>query len=110
RRSSDLSAACLADAGHQVWGVDLNPDKVRMVNSGRSPIVEPGLDAMLGKVVKSGGLQATTSCEEAINNSDIAFLCVGTPGNEHGQLQLDAMQRVCEEIGLALSEIGRAHV
>lgn len=98
-----VSAACLADAGHQVWGVDLNPDKVRMVNSGRSPIVEPGLDAMLGKVVKSGRLQATTSCEEAINNSDIAFLCVGTPGNEHGQLQLDAMQRVCEEIGLALS-------
>jgi len=97
-----VSAACLGDAGHQVWGVDLNLDKVRMVNDGKSPIVEPGLEALLGKVARSGRLHATTSCEEAINNSDIAFLCVGTPGNEYGQLQLDAMRRVCEEIGLAL--------
>src|SRR5690606_36482683 len=102
-----VSAACLGDAGHQVWGVDLNADKVRMVNEGKSPLVEPGLDALLSKVARSGRLRATTSCEEAVANSDLAFLCVGTPGDEHGQLQLDAMRRVCEEIGQALKGSGR---
>src|SRR5690606_22614982 len=64
-----VSAACLGEAGHQVWGVDLSTDKVRMVNEGKSPIVEPGLDSLLNKVVRSGRLRATDSCDEAITNS-----------------------------------------
>ena len=97
-----VSAACFADAGYEVIGVDLNEDKVGMINDGKSPIVEPGLEELLGRVVDAGRLRATTSCEEAVSNSDLAFICVGTPGNEHGELQLDALERVSTQIGQAL--------
>lgn len=97
-----VSAACLADAGYDVIGVELSEDKVNMINEGRSPIIEPGLEELLGKVVASGNLRATTSCQEAVDNTDIAFICVGTPGDEHGQLRLDALRRVSQQIGEAL--------
>ncbi len=98
-----VSAACLAWAGYRVTGVDINDDKVQMINDeGRSPIVEPGLDKLIGDMVSSGKLRATSCCQEAIDNSDVAFICVGTPGDRHGQLQLDALARVSREIGEAL--------
>ena len=98
-----VSAACLAKAGHKVIGVDINGEKVGMVAEGRSPIVEPGLDELLSKAVESGNLRATTSCEEAVINSDMAFICVGTPGDENGKLHLNALQYVCREIGQVLN-------
>src|SRR5690606_15982204 len=64
-----VSAACFADAGFDVIGVELNEDKVDMINAGRSPIVEPGLEDLLKKVVSAGKLRATTSCEEAVQAS-----------------------------------------
>ncbi len=97
-----VSAACFADAGHTVIGIDPNQEKVRMVNSGWSPIVEPGLNTLLAEVVERGNLSATGSCEEAVQASDVAFICVGTPGNEHGQLQLDALRQVSRQIGEVL--------
>ncbi len=97
-----ISAVCLADAGYDVIGVELNEDKVKLMNEGKSPIVEPGLDERLERVVREGKLRATSSCAEAVNNSDLAFICVGTPGNEHGELQLDALRHVSREIGQAL--------
>lgn len=97
-----VSAACFAAAGYEVIGIDLSADKVAMINRGTSPIVEPGLDEMLQAVVTAGKLRATSSCQEAIDSSDMAFVCVGTPGDSHGQLQLDALRRVCQEIGAAL--------
>ena len=97
-----VSAACLASAGYDVIGVELNEEKVNMINEGRSPIIEPGLEDLLSKVVGEGKLRATTSCEEAVQNSDVAFICVGTPGDEHGKLQLGALERVSQEIGSAL--------
>ncbi|MES2603716.1 MAG: nucleotide sugar dehydrogenase [Pseudomonadota bacterium] len=97
-----VSAACFASSGYEVIGVDLNADKVKMINQGMSPIVEPGLDEMLQAVVAAGKLRATDSCQQAIDESDLVFVCVGTPGDQHGQLQLDALKRVCQEIGAAL--------
>lgn len=97
-----VSAACLAKLGHSVVGVEVNAEKVNMINTGVSPVIEPGLEALLKEVVDSGHLRATTSCEEAVRHSDIAFICVGTPGDEHGQLQLDALTRVCRQIGEAI--------
>jgi len=99
-----VSAACFAKAGYRVIGVDPNEEKVRLINEGKSPIVEPGLGAVLASVVKSGQLTATTSCDEAVAESDLAFICVGTPGNEHGQLQYTALNRVAEDIGNALQK------
>ena len=95
-----VSAACLARAGHDVIGVDLSADKVEAVNRGASPIVEPGLDALLAQVA-GRSLRATHSAEEAIAGSDLALICVGTPGGLDGELDVSALQRVAEEIGRA---------
>ncbi len=102
-----VSAACFAAAGHEVIGVELNKDKVAMINQGTSPIVEPGLDELLATVVNEGRLRATSSCSEAVRDSYLALVCVGTPGDEHGQLRFDALQRVCFEIGQALRGAAR---
>jgi len=100
-----VSAACLARAGHEVIGVDINPEKVRLINDeAQSPIIEPGLGELIEETVGAGRLRATTSCDEAIAPSDLAFICVGTPGDVNGQLDLDALRRVCLDIGTALRD------
>ncbi|MEX2335133.1 MAG: nucleotide sugar dehydrogenase, partial [Pseudohongiella sp.] len=93
--------------GFNVIGVDINEEKVMLLNAGKSPIVEPGLDELLAKLTKTGQIRATVSCEEAILESDLAFICVGTPGNEFGELQLGALRHVSEEIGAALQSESR---
>ena len=101
-----VTGACFARLGHEVLGVDINKDKVAMVNAAASPIVEPGLGELLVEVVGKGRFRATTSTEEAVTSSDLALLCVGTPGRANGQLGLDALEHVGKEIGTALH--GRA--
>ena len=97
-----VSAACFAKEGHQVIGVDVNPTKVAIINRGESPIVEPGIGELLNEAVASGRLRATTNSAEAVHNSEISLVCVGTPGNQNGSLDLRYVSRVCEEIGAAL--------
>jgi GDP-mannose 6-dehydrogenase len=99
-----VTAACLASAGHEVTGVDINKDKVGMVNNGVSPIVEQGLKELLVELVEAGMLKATTSTEEAVRNSDLALICVGTPSRPNGQLDADAIARVGKEMGFALRQ------
>lgn len=96
-----VSAASLASAGHEVVGVDLDPDKVSLINAGASPVVEPGLDALIGQVVRAGRLRATRSAEEAVEASETAMICVGTPGHANGRLQVSALAGVAETIGRA---------
>jgi len=102
-----VTAACLAKAGHQVVGADINGEKVSMVNAGTSPLVETGLGDLLQEVVGAGRLRATTSTEEAVSCTDLALICVGTPSRENGQLDVTAIQRVAESIGQALRLAGR---
>jgi GDP-mannose 6-dehydrogenase len=97
-----VTAACLAKAGHQVIGVDINPDKVAMVNAGTSPLVEPGLGELLADVVAADRLRCSTSPDEAVSESDLALICVGTPGRDNGQLDVDPIRRVAGEIGQSL--------
>ena len=99
-----VSAARLAEAGHQVIGVDVNPEKVAMVNAGVSPIVEPGLETLLAETVRSGRLKATSSSAEGIAGSDLAMICVGTPGYANGQLNVDILRALCIEIGRDLHQ------
>jgi GDP-mannose 6-dehydrogenase len=99
-----VCAARLAEAGHDVIGVDVNEDKVRMINAGTSPIVEPGLDELLAKVTTAGKLRATVSCLQAVSASELALLCVGTPGYPNGRLNVDILGRLCHEIGYALRD------
>jgi GDP-mannose 6-dehydrogenase len=97
-----VTAACLARAGHQVVGVDTNAEKVGMLNSSTSPIVEPGLSELLGEVVRNGQLRATTSSAQAIDVADLALICVGTPSRPNGQLDVSALERVAADVGGAL--------
>jgi GDP-mannose 6-dehydrogenase len=97
-----VTSACLAEAGHAVIGVDVNDQKVQMVNRGESPIVEAGLGELLSKVVSHGRLRATTSTDEAIRRSDIALICVGTPSQRNGQLDVEGIVTVARTIGASL--------
>jgi GDP-mannose 6-dehydrogenase len=99
-----VTAACLAKAGHRIIGVDINPDKVAMVNAGTSPLVEPGLGDLLAEVTAAGRLRATTSTDEGVSESDLALICVGTPSRDNGQLDVDALRRVAEGIGHRLRQ------
>jgi GDP-mannose 6-dehydrogenase len=94
--------ACLARLGHQVVGIDINPVKVQLLLERRSLIVEPGLDKMLSSP-HTGRVQATTDATEAVHQSDISFVCVGTPSSRTGRIGLSSIQHVSEEIGAALS-------
>jgi len=105
-----VSAACFARDGHEVIGVDVNPLKVEIINSGRSPIVEPQLNELIGEAVKDGRLRATTDAANAISSSDVSMVCVGTPGNSNGSLDLTHIKNSCKQIGMALSQVDRHHV
>jgi GDP-mannose 6-dehydrogenase len=98
-----VSLACLADNGHRVLGVDVNPTKVKIINEGRSPIVEHGLDELLCKGVESGSIRATSDSRQAVHETDISIICVGTPSNSNGSLDLRYVERVALEIGEALA-------
>ncbi len=99
-----VSAACLADDGHEVIAVDLDPAKVSAVNAGLSPIVEAGLDEILVRAVKSGRLRATTDGQQAVLDTDASFICVGTPSDESGAVGLRYVTGVCEDIGRAIGQ------
>jgi len=105
-----VSAASFAADGHEVIGVDVNADKVATVNAGRSPIVEPGLDDLLQRAVSEGRLRATSSTADAIAGSDVSLLCVGTPSRKNGSLDLTYLERVAEQIGVALKDKPNYHV
>ena len=98
-----VTAACLARNGHTVVGVDVNEDKVAMINNGASPIVEPGLGDLLAAVTAAGRLSATTDAAEAVAATDLALVAVGTPSKPNGQPSFEAIARVGEDIGAAVA-------
>jgi GDP-mannose 6-dehydrogenase len=97
-----VCAACFASNGHTVVGVDINQAKVDLINSGASPIFEPGINELIGQGHRKKTLFATTSVSEAICSSDVSLVCVGTPSKVNGALDLTYVKRVCVEIGHAL--------
>jgi len=104
-----VSAACLAGMGHEVVGVDVNQVKVDLVNDGKAPVVEERIGELIAEVVHSGALRATTDVREAIRESEVSLVCVGTPSEPNGSLCTAYLERVTEEIGAALAERGGRH-
>ena len=104
-----VTAACLAKAGHAVVGVDVNAEKVAMINSASSPIVEPGLPELLREVVGAGRLRATTSSDQAVAESDLSLICVGTPSRSNGRIDVDAVVRTGQSIGQAVRKHAEPH-
>jgi GDP-mannose 6-dehydrogenase len=103
-----VTAACFAKAGHRVWGVDINPDKVALINDGQSPIVEPGLEGRIRLARDSGQLIATLEPEAALANTDITFIAVATPSRSSGEIDATHLVRACEQIASALDRLGRS--
>jgi GDP-mannose 6-dehydrogenase len=104
-----VSAACLAQEGHEVIGVDPVRTKVDLINAGQSPIVEVEIGEIVAAGVKSGRLRATDNQDDAIRKTELSFVCVGTPSQANGNLDLTHMRRVCELIGAALKNKSARH-
>ncbi len=102
-----VSAACFAEMGHDVIGVDISEHKVDLINKGQSPIVENGLEELISQQKHAARLRATTDTVAAVRESEVIFICVGTPSNGNGSLHLGYVERVCSEIGAVLRKIDR---
>jgi GDP-mannose 6-dehydrogenase len=105
-----VTAACLAHMGHNVIGVDLSPTKVEAMAAGRSPIVEPRVGTLIADAHKAQRLGATSDSEAAVMNSEISFLCVGTPSLRNGKLDLGSIAPVCRAIGEVLKKKDAFHL
>lgn len=97
-----VAAGCLARDGHEVVGVDTAGTKVDLINAGQSPIIEARIGEIIHEATEAGWLRATTDHEEAICQTELSFVCVGTPSLSNGHLDLSSIRRVCEQIGGAL--------
>jgi GDP-mannose 6-dehydrogenase len=97
-----VSAACFAEIGHSVLGVDRDINKVEAVRKGQSPFFEAGLDSLIQGNVAEGRLKAGALDGEALDAADVVMLCVGTPSQANGNIDLSHLRRVCEEISALL--------
>jgi GDP-mannose 6-dehydrogenase len=97
-----VSAGCLAHDGHEVIGVDPVRTKVELINAGHSPIIEADIAEIIASTVRLGRLRATEDQDQAIRDTELSFVCVGTPSQTNGNLDLRYIRRVCELIGQAL--------
>jgi GDP-mannose 6-dehydrogenase len=105
-----VSAGCLASQGHEVIGVDPVGTKTQLINSGQSPIIEAHIGEIISATVASGNLCATDDSADAILSTDLSLICVGTPSQPNGNLDLRYIRRVCEDIGIALRTKEGKHV
>lgn len=105
-----VSAGCLARDGNRVIGVDPNRDKVDLINSGLSPIIEKDIDRIIAVAVSAALLEATDDCRSAIHESALSLICVGTPSLPNGSLDLSHVATVCAQIGTALQDKAVFHV
>ena len=104
-----VCAACLADQGHDVIGVDKSEGKVDLISSGRSPIVERDIDDIVLRSVRAGRLKATSDASTAVAASEISLVCVGTPSRPNGSIDLLAVEAVAGEIGEAIRAKAEPH-
>jgi GDP-mannose 6-dehydrogenase len=104
-----VTAACLADGGHSVTGVDSNPTKVGLIAAGKPPVIEADLEPMIAGAIARGNLRATHDAIAAVHETDLSIICVGTPSGRGGGQDLGAVERVCREIGGAIATLPRRH-
>lgn len=104
-----VTAGCLAELGHHIIGVDVQQAKVDAFKSGISPIIEPELETLLQSAKREGRLDATTDASEAVRRTQVSIVCVGTPSQAAGRLNLDFVRNVCSQIAAAIREKKMPH-
>jgi len=104
-----VCAGCLTARGHDVVGVDVSQVKIDLINDGKSPIVEPGLEELLASAVSKGKLSGTTDFAKAVRETNVSMLCVPTPSKKNGDLELNYIEAVCKSIGEVLKEKSERH-
>lgn len=104
-----VSLACLGRDGHDVTGVDVDSAKLELIRAGKAPIVEEGIMDLMADVVASGRITVTSDAAQAIENTDLSFVCVGTPSDSNGSQSLDAIVRLSEQLGDALKAKTEPH-
>ena len=97
-----VSLACLARDGHRVIGVDIDPVKLDLIRSRKSPILEEGIQELMRDVVESGRVSVTHDAAQALRDTELSFVCVGTPSAPNGSQDLNAILRLAEQLGEAL--------
>jgi GDP-mannose 6-dehydrogenase len=90
--------------------VDLDPNKLSLLRSGRAPVSEPGLDALLGRMIGEGRVSVTDDATAAVRASDLSLVCVATPSRANGSLDTTYLERVMAQIGEALAGQDAYHV
>ncbi|MFL5615328.1 MAG: nucleotide sugar dehydrogenase [Gemmatimonadaceae bacterium] len=105
-----VSAACLANEGFEVIGADVNLSKVNLVAAGHATVVEEGIESLVCRMVSAGRLHATFDPAQAVHYSSISMICVGTPSQPNGSLNLTQVQRVAQQIGHALADKDEHHI
>lgn len=97
-----VSCACLPELGHEVVGIDINPQKVQMIGSGQSPVVEEGIDELIAAAVRAGRLRATLDLDDAVRSTDVSLISVATPALANFMPDLRALDAVVRSIGQVL--------
>jgi len=105
-----VTSACFARDGHEVVGVDINPQKVTLLNDGKSPIIEDEIGDMVMENVRSGRLRATTDVNDAVMNTELSLICVGTPSNGNGSLSLYSVISACRSLAQVLRHKKEYHL
>ncbi len=105
-----VTAGCLARSGHEVVGVELNQGKIDLINQGQTPVIEADIGEIISQAVAAGRLRATTDGDEAIAATDMSLICVGTPSQLNGNLDVSHVRHVCESIGASLGQKDSYHV
>lgn len=105
-----VSLACLAREGHHVIGVDVDPAKLKLIADGKTPVVEEGMVELVAKVVASGRVSVTSEAAQAVRDSEVSLVCVGTPSASNGSQDQTAVLRLAEQLGSALRDVAQPHV
>lgn len=104
-----VSLACLARDGNQVIGVDIDPVKLELIKSGQSPVIEEGMPELMAAMAASGRVSVSQDVQQAIDDSDVSFICVGTPSQANGSQDQSAVLRLAEQLGKALASKTSRH-
>ena len=105
-----IGLGCLAQSGHRVIGVDINPLKIKLLNRGESPIIETGINQLISEQQNAGRISATTDGIKAVTETDVTFVSVGTPSSSNGHTDTTAIYKVIEEISQGIKQKQSFHI